>query len=184
MKFNDAKFEHLQYQISRATNCDLEFKTETGLTINKPNNVKDLGVTMDNDGSFTTHIEEIAAKAKQQAGWILRTFSARDQLTMMTLYKALVRPILEYCSQLWSPTTLGLIRKIESVQRKFTARIDGMSQESYWSRLEKLDLYSMERRRERYSVLYVHKILAELSPNFEEERFKIKTSISGRRGLQ
>ena len=184
MKFNDSKFQHLQYNTSRTNNLEFEFKTETGLTIDRPDSVKDLGVMMDNDGRFVTHIEEITAKARRHAGWILRTFSARDPLTMLTLYKSLVRPILEYCSQLWSPLSLGLIRKIEGVQRNFTARIDEMNHLSYWSRLENLDLYSMERRRERYSVLYVHKILTGLAPNFEEERFKIKTTYSERRGLQ
>ena len=58
-----------------------------------------------------------------------------------------------------------------------------MNSSSYWERLEKLDLYSLERRRERYSVLYVHKIMTGLTPNFEEERFKLKTIFSERRGL-
>ena len=139
---------------------------------------------MDDEGSFSAHIEEITSNAKRQTGWILRTFAARDKLTMLTLYKAFVRPILEYCSQLWSPSKLGLIRKIESVQRNFTARIEDMSGNSYWERLKRLDLYSLERRRERYGILYIYKILNGLSPNFEEERFQVKTVVSQRRGLQ
>ena len=46
---------------------------------------------------------------------------------MLTLFNAVVRPVLEYCSQLWSPKgkAQGLIRKIETVQRQFTAKIFG-----------------------------------------------------------
>ena len=33
-------------------------------------------------------------------------------------------------------------------------------------------------------MLYVHEILTGLSPNFEEERFKIKSVVSERRGLK
>ena len=102
---------------------------------------------------------------------------------MMTLNKSLVRSIVEYCSQLWSPSKLGLIRKIENIQRNFTARINEIGNDSYWKRLEKLDLYSLERRRQRYSILYVQKILSDLAPNFEEQRFQIKTMFSLRRGL-
>ena len=32
----------------------------------------------------------------------LRTFTARDSITMMTLFKSLVLPRLDYGSQLWS----------------------------------------------------------------------------------
>ena len=183
MKFNDAKFEHLHYKVSRSSANSYELLSETGLPINKPDNVRDLGVIMGDEATFAAHIEGMTAKARRQAGWILRTFSARDKLTMMTLYKALVRPIVEYCSQLWSPSQVGLIRKVESVQRNFTARIHGMAEKTYWDRLKELDLYSLERRRERYCILYVYKILAGLTPNFEENRFRVKTTLSERRGL-
>ena len=183
MKFNDAKFEHLQYKVSRSSGGGFQLQTETGLTIESLDQVRDLGVTMNCEATFSAHIEKIVAKARKQAGWILRTFTGRDRITMTTLYKALVQPILEYCSQLWSPSQICLIRKIESVQRNFTSRIDGLREDSYWDRLKKLDLYSLERRRERYSILYVYKILIGLSPNFEEHRFRIKTKFSQRRGL-
>ncbi len=32
-------------------------------------------------------------------------------------YTALVRPVLKYCTQVWSPTTLGDMAKIKHVQR-------------------------------------------------------------------
>ena len=35
--------------------------------------------------------------------WILRTFTTRDSITMITLFKSLVLPRLDYGSQLWSP---------------------------------------------------------------------------------
>ena len=44
-------------------------------------------------------------------------------------------------------------------------------------------MYSLERRRERYLILYVYKIILGVTPNFEGERFKIKTSFNVRRGL-
>ena len=54
---------------------------------------------------------------------------------------------------------------------------------SYWDRLKKLNLYSLERRRERYTILYVYKIYRGIAPNFESERWTIKTKYSERRGL-
>jgi hypothetical protein len=57
---------------------------------------------------------------------------------------------------------------IEAVQRSFTRRIEGMAgrnRPDYWIRLKLLNLYSLERRRERYTVLYMWKILHNIVPN-------------------
>ena len=102
---------------------------------------------------------------------------------MVTFPKATVLPILEYCSQLWNPVKVGQIRAVKSIQRHFTSKIYGIQHLSYWDRLRNLDLYSIERRRERYIVLYVYKIILVLSPNFEDDRLRIKTVYNERRGL-
>ena len=117
------------------------------------------------------------------SGWILRTFKTRAQLPMMTLFKSLVLPVMEYCCVAWSPGLLGQVRKLESVQRYFTSKIRSISHLNYWERLEHLELYSLERRRERYAIIYTMKILKELVPNFSNESYKIKTYVSQRRGL-
>ena len=103
----------------------------------------------------------------------MRVFETRDVVSMVTLFKALVLPHLEYCSQLWSPSSVGEIRKLEAVQRSFTSRIRSVSSLNYWKRLEELKLYSIERRRERYSIIYVYKIIKGQVPNLNSERFSI-----------
>ena len=45
---------------------------------------------------------------------------------MLILFKAMVIPVLEYYCLLWSPGTVGLIRKLEAVQRSFTHKISRM----------------------------------------------------------
>ena len=99
------------------------------------------------------------------------------------MFRATVLPILEYCSQLWNPIKLGQIRIFESVQRHFTSRILGIGHLNYWDRLKKLGTYSLERRRERYLVLYAYKVILGITPNLENDRFSIKTVYSDRRGL-
>jgi hypothetical protein len=94
---------------------------------------------------------------------------------MITLFKALVIPILEYCCQLWTPFTLGAVRQLEGVQRTFTARIRGMEELNYWERLRRLGLSSLQRRRERYVILYTWKMITGMVSNFESETFRIET---------
>ena len=117
-------------------------------------NIRDLGVQLSSDLSFSTHIENIVISSSQLAGWALRTFRRRSRSIMLTIFKTLIQPKLDYCSQLYSPTRQELINKIESVQRHFT----DLEHFDFWNRLRDLRLFSQERRRERYLILFVWKI--------------------------
>jgi hypothetical protein len=108
------------------------------------------------EATFDDHIEEIVVRGRQRMGWIWRTFRTREATPMISLFRALVLPNLEYYCQLWAPLKAGAVRKLEAVQRTFTYRISGMRELdlNYWDRLKHLGLYSLERRRERYIILY------------------------------
>ena len=101
MTFNETKFEHLQYRVSQQLEGSCRYLTMDGDPITKPNGVRDLVVIMDINANFDQLIQTMISKARKQAGWILRTFRCRDPLSMVTLCKATVLPILEYYSQLW-----------------------------------------------------------------------------------
>ena len=166
MQFNGCKFEHLRYgSFKDAGGRNCQYLSPTGDTIATASDVKDLGIVMSCTGGFDSHIKERSEKGSQMGGWILRTFATRNSRPMMILFKALVLPIMEYCCQLWSPKQLNHIRKIESVQRHFTSKLEGMSGLSYWDRLAFLNIYSLERRRERYVIMYIWKIIQKLAPN-------------------
>lgn len=117
------------------------------------------------DATFSHHIKQATATARQLAGWILRTFQTRSERCMPTLWKALVLPRLEYNCQLWSPQKLSEISEVEAPQRTFTSKIQGVQHLNYWERLGELRLYSLQRRRERYIIIYVWKILEQKVPN-------------------
>ena len=51
---------------------------------------------------------------------------------------------------------------IEKIQKAFTKHIKGFSSFSYQERLSNLKIYSLQRRREKYIVIYVWKILENL----------------------
>ena len=84
---------------------------------------------------------------------------------MMTLYKSLVRPLLEYYCPLWNPGKVIEIQNLENIQRSFTSKISGLENLSYWDQLKKLNLMSLQRRRERFCIIYMWKILNCHAPN-------------------
>ena len=87
------------------------------------------------------------------SGWILRTFTTRDSITMMTLFKSLVLSRLDYGSQLWSPHLVKHIDQLEKIQRSLTKHITGMHDLKYSEQLVSIKLYSLQRRRERYRII-------------------------------
>ena len=117
--------------------------------------IKDLGVTLQDDGKYDLHIHEKVSKASQICGWVMRVFETRERTLMLTLYKALTLPHMDYCSLIWSPSSATLTQKIERVQRLSTRNISGFRHLSYWDRLSSLKLYSIERRMERYQIIYL-----------------------------
>jgi len=65
--------------------------------------IRDLGVKVDSRLCFSAHYAEIAAKAHQRAGLIIRCFKSRNPHTLFRAFTVYVRPILEYCCPVWSP---------------------------------------------------------------------------------
>ena len=180
MSFNASKFKHVRYGVSSLPGEP--YVAPDATRIERCSSLVDLGVLVSDSGEFKEHIIDSAARARRMVGWILRTFSTRDPFPMVTLFKSLVMPILEYCTQLWSPVTLGLIRTLEGVQRSFTWGINNMRELNYWERLESLDLYSLERRRERYAIIYIWKILNNLVPNICTGGDAVRAVVHVRRG--
>ena len=166
MKLNGCKFEHLSYGRNKDAKSYSTYLNNAHCKIETKNSVKDLGVLMTNDGKFDDHINAVVNKVNNLVSWILRTFETRDEKIMLTLWKSLVIPHLDCCSQLWSPIKRGQQQKLELLQNNFLKKVHGSFQLTYWEHLEKLNVYSLERRREHYMIIYVWKILEKLVPNF------------------
>jgi hypothetical protein len=107
----------------------------------------------------------MVSRARSKSAWVFSVFKSRDAYVMLTLYKALVRSLLEYCCPLWHPKKISDIEAIEGVQREFTSRITGCWSLSYWERLKKLNLMSLQRRRERYILINMWRVLHRRIPN-------------------
>ena len=65
--------------------------------------VKDLGVIVQNDLKNSKQCMFKCQSANKILGLIYRTITCRSKDIIVKLYKSLVRPIIEYCSPVWSP---------------------------------------------------------------------------------
>ena len=67
---------------------------------------KDIGVIVDDQLKFEDHMYEKIKKANNMMGLIRRSFIHLDEEMFLKLYKALVRPHLEYANVIWHPTKI------------------------------------------------------------------------------
>ena len=162
-------------------NSPQEYKTPNNSTIKAKSLDRDLGVQLSSDYSWTPHINILVDAARRVTPWVLSVFSNRSSVTMLTLYKSLIRSRMEYCCPLWNPRLIKDIQQLESVQRTFTSKFQNCKHLDYHERLKHLGLFSLQRRRERYIIIhYMWKVLHELSPN----DLNITFGESGRLGIK
>ena len=68
--------------------------------------------------SWSDHISELCTKVRRILGLLYRQFYDNvDPATLQQLYISLVRPHLEYASQVWDPYPNGDIDRLEAVQK-------------------------------------------------------------------
>jgi len=82
----------------------------------------DLGVSVSGNCTWSSHIEQMCAKANRVLSLVKRLCGRdiRDVQTRKLSYTALVRPLLEYSSRVWSPYLVKHRRLIENIQRRAT----------------------------------------------------------------
>ena len=92
-----------------------------GLPLKRIETVCDLGITITNSFSWNNHIESIISKASHMSGLVKRKLGLHSSnRTNYVMYFSLVRPLLEYCTPLWSGTSRKNMKTIETIQRSIT----------------------------------------------------------------
>lgn len=143
--------------------------------LSRVDNVKDLGVFFGCGLDFETHIQYIINKASRRLGFVKRySRNFKDATVFLHLYKSLVKPILTYASEVWSPKTKQLKYEIEKIQnsflRSYSYRI-GMPMSAishdYSIMLEKTKLPTLEASRDYQDLLFLYKIINSLVDSTE-----------------
>ncbi len=138
------------------------------IALQSVSNMKDLGVHITSDLKSNFHCQKIFTSANQISSLILKTFENKSPNFLFKLFQVYVRPKLEYASPVWSPWLQNDINLVEKIQRKFTKSIPSLSELSYDERLDRLSAHSLKTRRQILDLIFLYKILnnlTELDPN-------------------
>ena len=102
----------------------------------------------------------IACKARKVLGLLYRQLSAwSPPEVLLQLYKSLVRPHLEYASQVWNPHLIKDIDQLESIQ-KFALKVCFKQWDSSYSDLlQSSNLPTLSHRRKYLGLCYFYKLV-------------------------
>ena len=107
--------------------------------------------------SWSNHISQVIKKAKRLLGLIYRQFYKSSSRTLLSLYVTLVRPILEYGSVIWDPSSPSVSSSLEAVQH-FALKLASKSWSSSYSSLLSFFNISLSHRRARSKVIHIFKL--------------------------
>jgi hypothetical protein len=164
LKFNASKCKVMHVDFNDNPHFDYFIN---GVLLEETEQEKDLGVLTHSSLLWNEQIKTSISKANQMICWITRNLIIRDKTVMIAIYKALIRPHLEYCVQLWNPVAAhgswGIILELESVQRRFTRLINEVGTLPYSRRLEILNLTTLAERRLRGDLIEAFKVISGLA---------------------
>ena len=154
MNFSTSKCSILLYRYSSSL---INLKLN-GTPLSIVPTIRDLGVYYSSSFSFTHQAQFQIAKARKLCFMILRSFHLTP--VKLIIYKQRVRPILEYCSMLFSNYAQHDRHAIERVQRMFTkALFPKSSLTTYRHRCTQLNLEPLWLRRLKLNLHLLHSMV-------------------------
>lgn len=163
MLLNENKCVHIKF--TKKINVLSSKYFVNGVALKECKEVRDLGVIVDCRLSFVGHVDAVVRKSFQMLGFIKRTSKHFSNVhTMLTLYNALVRSILEYATPAWNPQYQVHINRVESVQRSFTRFLAYKDRQcpyraDYHTRLSHFKLSKLETRRKIFDLKFLYNCL-------------------------
>ena len=159
MDFNPKKCQVLQ--ISKKRNPITFDYNIHGHILESPNTVKYLGMNLTKDLSWNHHINVISKKANSASAFLQRNIGPCPRNTKVLCYKTLIRPIMEYGSTVWDPSTQRNINKLEMVQRRYARFInnDFRRTSSVTPMLHELQWPTLRERRAQFKAVMMFRIV-------------------------
>ena len=129
---------------------------------------KDIGFWITDDLSTSTHVNKARCKALAEIARIRRNFTYVDKRAFCVLYNQRIRPHLDYGMTACPPGSSADSKLLEAVQSKATALVYGLKKLNSEERRKKLELMTLEQRRDRGDLIEVFKMLkgmTRINPN-------------------
>ena len=144
-----------------------------GKVIEYRSEAKYLGLTFDKKVNWTSHVTTVIKKANRKVGALkfLCNRKGINQDIAITLYKAIIRPRLEYASEIFGDTCKTNKKRLDSVQQKSLASALGVNRLAHRLFLNnEAGVRTLENRRN----IRIFKLLVKMKANNKENSIKVE----------
>ena len=162
MKFNETKCYLMS--IHRKKNPSTYYYTLSDHILQQVQDNPYLGVLINENLKWTTHINKVCGRAGSILGFIRRNLKHSNKTFKEQAYKSLVRSVLDYASIVWDPYQQKDINKIEAIQRRAARFIcnDYHRNSSVTSMMETLKWKPLQQHRRELRLSFLHKMINDL----------------------
>jgi ribonuclease P/MRP protein subunit RPP40 len=186
VEFNPSKTVTMATRRPRTTTAPIPLEMD-GVNLVEVCSHKHLGVTLQDNLRWDTHIGEIANKASKRTN-ILSTLKFKlDRETLEKMYFAFIRPILEYSGVLWDNCTKGEKELLEGIQKCAMRIVTGATPRASTALVcEEAGWVSLEKRRGQQKLILMYKILNSKTTPLMENLVPspVSSRTGGRYGLR
>ena len=181
MEFNPDKCQAMRVTLKR--NQANPSYTIHGQELEAVSKAKYLGLTISKTLSWSDHIAATSKKAESARSFLARNINSCTSEVKKQCYTTLVRPILEYASEVWDPHQATNIQRLERTQRRAARFITGKydRQASVSDMLTKIKLPTLRARRAAIKVTTFYK---GINRQLDIPTFHLKPSARCTRGNQ
>ena len=167
LTLNPAKCKHFRMTLKRqplSRTYDID-----GTALEHVEEIRDLGVKLDQKLTFGPHVDICVKKANRSLGLLFRSFQKTNRKNRLNLssvqvaYFAHVRSILEYGSVVWAGAAKTHLDRIERIQHKFLIWLNyhsGYANRSldYNELLRRFNVTSLKSRRNQHDLLFLRNL--------------------------
>ena len=165
VKFNEEKTK-LMVISRKLAPTDINL-TMNNIPLSHTTTHKHLGLTLDNNGTWNQHISDIVQKANKKVGIMRNLKYTLNRKSLELLYKAYVRPVLEYADIVWDGIPEYLVERIEKVQIESLRIISGLTIScSLQNIYRETGFRPLSERRKEHRIIMMYKILNGHCPNY------------------
>ena len=87
-----------------------------GVTLEPESSLYILGISIHSDLNWSNHIKALAKAASRRLGVLYRAKKLFSSSQRFILYKAQVRPVMEYCSHIWGGAAVSVLEILDRIQ--------------------------------------------------------------------
>ena len=141
-----------------------------GAHVKKVHSHKHVGLWLDDNLGWNTHINEIETKSSKRLNILMAFKYKLSRKTIESMYQVFIRPILEYGNVVWIAATKNLLIKLDKIELRALRLTCGATYRSNINLLYKdAQWQSLESRREFHCLKMMFKIVNGLCPAYLTE---------------